>query len=201
MSRHTTDFYLNSGGYETNLDLFGESIRDYCTPPGVSCARRFLTDHHSLFRLIHNSVTWKTRHRTRESVSWGESCNYHTGERKSYPLPTFLLPVMAEIEKKFGFPPNNCVANRYQNGDNTIGFHSDEDMLMRGGTGVVIVSLGHLRHIVLRRIDRPQVRFHYALEPGSALHMTDASQSEWQHGILREAGAGTRISLSFRCLE
>ena len=115
-------------------------------------------------------------------------------------MPGFVLPVIDAVATRFGFLPNNCVANRYRNGDNTIGFHCDEGMLMRKGSGVVIMSLGHTRHIVLRRISRPKIRFHYALEPGSAFHMSDELQSEWQHGIVREPGAGPRISLSFRCL-
>ena len=71
---------------------------------------------------------------------------------------------------------------------------------MKDHTGVAIFSLGAVREMVLRKIDNSQLRFAYALEPGSAFYMSDQIQSEWQHGIPKQRGCGPRISLSFRSL-
>jgi alkylated DNA repair dioxygenase AlkB len=200
MNRAGTDIYYDSTGSLVHPDLFQAVVDNPSGPEGLTCVPGLFPDHGELFRRIHTSVQWRSHHRTRESVTWGESYHYRRGTRRRYPLPEFLPPVLRTIHDRFGFLPNNCVANRYRSGDNTIGFHSDETMEMRPGTGVVIVSLGYPRHLVLRRIDNPATRFHYALAPGSAFHMTDDLQDSWQHGLLREPGAGTRISLSLRCL-
>ncbi len=194
------NIYFNSDGYLQQFELFGESGEIGPAEPPLRYVPGLLPGHRELFDMLARKVDWRTRYGTRESTTWGESYHYRKRSRTRHPWPDFLLDPATAIGETFGFLPNNCVANHYPDGEHTIGFHSDEGMEMRGGTGVVIISLGALRHLVLRRIDDPSVRYHYALAPGSALHMTDASQAEWQHGILREAGAGRRISLSFRCI-
>ena len=126
--------------------------------------------------------------------------NYREGTRRDRPMARFLLPLCEIVSARFGYFPNNCLVNYYPDGNHYISFHSDQDMEMKNRTGVTIVSLGSVRTMTLRRIDDPAIRRYYPLQPGSAFFMEDDVQKEWQHGVLKKAGAGSRISLSFRCL-
>ena len=115
-------------------------------------------------------------------------------------MPAFLAPLCESIERAFGFYPNNCLVNSYPTGNHYISFHSDQNMEMKDQTGVAIVSLGAVREITFRKIEDHREKHYYVLQPGSAMFMTDNMQTEWQHGILKQSGAGHRISLSFRAL-
>ncbi len=192
------DFLVGADNRPLQLELFPSDSSGFAPPDGVTHVPGLVPEHRSLFRQLASTIRWTTRYGTRETVTWGESYHLRNQTRTRHSWPDFLQPLASAIENCFGFLPNNCVANHYPDGSRTIGFHSDQGMEMRDGTGVVIISLGAMRHMVLRRIDTPAIRYHYALEPGSAFHMDDSSQAVWQHGILPEPGSGPRISLSFR---
>lgn len=196
----TQDIFINSKGYRSQLALFPEYGETRDAIPGVLYRPAVYGEHERLFARLRTTVQWRASYGTRDTITWGASYDYRGGGRRQHPWPGFLVRLAETIDEVFGFLPNNCVANHYPDGNHTIGFHSDQGMEMQDDTGVVILSLGAVRHLVLRRIDQPRVRYHYALAPGSALHMTPASQAEWQHGILRERECGPRISLSFRRL-
>lgn len=159
------------------------------------------TDHHEIwFDRLARLKQWDSRFKSRKTCTFGVSYNYRRGIKKVRDMPGFLGPVCERIEDTFGYRPNNCVANYYPSGEHYISPHSDQDMEMKARSGVTIVSLGAVRTMVLRNTEDRRIRFHYALQPGSAFFMADAIQGDWQHGIPREAGAGARISLSFRAL-
>lgn len=194
----TRDFLVGADNRPAQFELFPSDSDRFAPPAGVTHVPGLVPEHGALFRYLQSTVRWRTRYGTRETVTWGESYHLRKQTRTRYPWPDFLRPLATAVETRFGFLPNNCVANHYPDGSHSIGFHSDQGMEIRAGTGVVIISLGAVRHMVLRRIDDLAIRYHYALAPGSAFHMDDSSQTVWQHGILPEPGTGPRIGLSFR---
>ncbi len=194
----TRDFLVGADNRPMQFEIFPQDPGGFAPPAGVTHVSDLVPEHGALFRHLQSTVRWRTRYGTRESITWGESYHLRKQTRTRHPWPDFLRPLAQAVGNRFGFLPNNCVANHYPDGSHSIGFHSDQGMEMRDGTGVVIISLGAVRHMVLRRIDAPAIRYHYALEPGSAFHMDDSSQTVWQHGILPEPGTGPRIGLSFR---
>lgn len=192
------DYLVSADGRPVQIEIFSRDGNRFEPPTGVTYVPDLITHHRSLFRQLRSTVRWRTRFGTRESITWGESYNLNRQARTCHPWPAFLEPLASAIHDRFGYLPNNCVANHYPDGRRSIGFHSDQGVELRAGTGVVIISLGCVRHMVLRRVDAPAIRYHYALEPGSGFHMDDSSQIVWQHGILPEPGSGRRIGLSFR---
>lgn len=181
-------------------DLFSELDTTCLVPPAIRYFPDFISNHRQYFKYLLDTVDWNSQFKSRQTVTFGESYNYRSGKRKSRRMPLFLDPFLSAIEQNLGFLPNNCLVNYYPDGDHYISFHSDQDLDMEENTGVAIISLGAVREMVLRQIKQPQVRFAYALEPGSAFIMSDQLQSEWQHGIPKQRGCGPRISLSFRSL-
>lgn len=181
-------------------DLFSELDGTCPAPPAIRYIPDLISDHNQYFKYLVDTVDWNSQFKSRQTITFGESYNYRSGTRKSRRMPSFLDPFLSAVEQNLGFLPNNCLVNYYPDGDHYISFHSDQDLEMKDNTGVAIISLGAVREMVLRRIKQPQVRFAYALEPGSAFFMSDQLQSEWQHGIPKQRGCGPRISLSFRSL-
>ena len=181
-------------------DLFSQLGGKYPIPPDVRYVPHLIPDHERYFNYLVENIQWNSQFKSRQTITFGESYHYRERTRKSRPLPAFLDVFCRAVLKNFDYLPNNCLVNYYPDGDHYISFHSDQDMEMKDHTGVAIFSLGTVREMVLRKINNSQLRFAYALEPGSAFYMSDQLQSEWQHGIPRQRGCGPRISLSFRSL-
>ncbi len=82
-----------------------------------------------------------------------------------------------------------------------MGFHSDSEEEIVSGTGVAIVSLGAERGITFRSAQDKTNQHTYPLASGSLLYMPPGLQQGWKHAILKQEGAGGRISLTFRLLK
>lgn len=168
--------------------------------PAIHVDERFLAEPQRLFETLKHTVAWDVRMRARKTASFGVSYDY---SQISYPeteMPTDLQPVCLQLEQALGFLPNNCLLNFYEDGESSMGFHSDSSEELAPGTGVAIVSLGDVRSIVFRsKVDR-LVEFSHRLPSGSLLYMAQEIQDHWLHAIPKAAHAGPRISLTFRAI-
>jgi alkylated DNA repair dioxygenase AlkB len=158
----------------------------------------FVASPAALFDELLRTVDWDDRMRARRTASFGVAYDYSGLRYVERPMRADLASIAESIERTLGFSPNNCLLNLYPDGDSSMGFHSDSSAELAPGTGVAIVSLGASRTIVFRNKADRAVERAYRLEAGALLYMTDAVQTEWLHAIPREAGAGPRISLTFR---
>ncbi|GAA2404556.1 alpha-ketoglutarate-dependent dioxygenase AlkB [Actinomadura vinacea] len=145
-------------------------------------------------------VAWDDRMRARRTASFGVPYNYSDQHYDPLDMPSRIAMIAARAAEYAGHSFNNCLANRYETGDNTMGFHKDSYEGLDPASAIAIVSLGATRHLVFRSIDRAY-RTELALEHGSLLLMTHKTQRAWTHGVPRTASAGRRISLTFRCFE
>ncbi|MFE1440508.1 alpha-ketoglutarate-dependent dioxygenase AlkB [Streptomyces sp. NPDC058739] len=145
-------------------------------------------------------VTWDERMRARRTASFGLPYNYSGQQYDTAPMPPQIAAIGARAGAHAGHPFNNCLANLYDNGDSTMGFHQDSyDGLVSGST-IAIVSLGATRRLAFRSLDRAH-REELALEHGSLLLMTAVTQRGWTHSVPRDRSAGRRVSLTFRHFE
>ncbi|MEM7196447.1 MAG: alpha-ketoglutarate-dependent dioxygenase AlkB [Pseudomonadota bacterium] len=182
-------------GHQLQRSLFGEHPE-----PEVSYVTEFLPSPGKWLGFICRNASWNEQFHSRKTMTFGRSYSYPSGTQRNTELPKWLLPIAQAIDSRFGYFPNNCLINYYPNGDHYISFHADQLSEMQAQTGVTIVSLGAVRNMTLRNTAQPEIRHHYPLQAGSAFYMPDEVQNDWQHGILKQAGADARISLSFRKL-
>lgn len=166
--------------------------------PDVKLVASFLEDHNALFRTLLATVVWDESMYARKTASFGVPYNYVQMRYAAAPLHPALLPVAERLREHLGFTPNNCLLNHYETGDNSMGFHADDTSELEPGTGVAILSLGSAREITFRKKNAPNVRYSFALDPGSLLYMDAAIQESWKHAILKQMDAGPRISLTWR---
>lgn len=143
----------------------------------------------------------------------------------SSPLTPLLEELLALINRKFVFPWNNrkyngILINRYKDGTNYIGAHSDDEKSL-GENGVIAISLGATRKFRIRNKQANQKYYEYykngyyqeftcgkknenifdlPLENNSIIWMQGDFQKEFTHEIpIEKRVKEPRISLTFRC--
>lgn len=171
---------------------------DAVNKPEVQIIHDFISKSFQLFHLLKDSVNWDTRMKARKTASFGVSYDY---SGISYPQTEMLeeiVPLCEKIESEFGFRPNNCLMNYYEDGNSSLGYHSDSSEELEEGTGVAIISLGAERTINYKNKDDQELIVPYKLKSGTLLFMNKKVQDEWLHAIPKMDEAGTRISLTFR---
>lgn len=146
---------------------------------------------------VMDEVTWDERMRARRTAGFGVPYNYSGQQYAAAPMPTVIAAIAAHCSAHAGHTFNNCLANLYETGQNTMGFHQDSYEGLILCSSIAIVSLGAARRLVFRSLDRAH-RHELTLEHGSLLLMTALTQRGWSHAVPRDEAAGRRVSLTFR---
>jgi alkylated DNA repair dioxygenase AlkB len=119
------------------------------------------------------------------------------------PLPwtPAVLALKARIEEAAGVRFNSVLLNRYRDGRDSMGWHSDNEPELGPEPQIASLSLGATRRFTLRRRDRSE-RHAIALSSGSLLLMSGPSQRDWRHALPKtRLPVGERINLTFRWIE
>jgi alkylated DNA repair dioxygenase AlkB len=119
-----------------------------------------------------------------------------TWEAEAFPEPVERLRRRVEAETGGRF--NAVLCNLYRNGQDTVGWHSDDEPLFGPDPEVASLSFGWARDFQMRH-KRTGERRSYLLGEGHLLYMGRGVQRDWQHQIARRARVDTaRINLTFR---
>lgn len=102
------------------------------------------------------------------------------------------------IEQATGHRFNSVLANLYRDGNDSMGWHADDEPELGDNPVIVSLTLGETRDFKLRhKTSKDQVKI--ALSSGSLLIMAGATQHCWQHSIAKSRKpCGVRINLTFR---
>jgi alkylated DNA repair dioxygenase AlkB len=173
--------------------------------PDLVFERNFLpaSESERLYAALVEGVAWDERMKSRKTACFGQAYDYSGMTYDTVPMHPLLVPLVDRLEARLGYRPNNCLLNLYEGGEAVMGFHSDSEAEIVPGTGVAIISLGAERGITFRgkRGTDKGAEHTYPLPAGSLLYMPPGVQQDWRHGILKQEGAGGRISLTFRRLK
>ncbi len=93
---------------------------------------------------------------------------------------------------------NSVLLNRYLNGEERMGWHSDNEPELGEAPLVAAVSLGAERPLRFRYRHGPRQPFNVWLPHASLLVMGRGCQQALQHALLPRAIPGVRLSLTFR---
>jgi alkylated DNA repair dioxygenase AlkB len=155
-----------------------------------------LADADALFARLRD-IEWDRRMHARRTASFGRPYNYSGQIYDAVPMPAVVVEIAACASVHAGHPFDNCLANLYETGRNTMGFHHDSYDELEPGSLIAIASFGATRALVFRSVDRVH-RETFRLAHGSLLLMTEHTQRDWLHAVPRDDAAGLRISLTFR---
>jgi alkylated DNA repair dioxygenase AlkB len=171
-------------------------------------------DADALFERLQQEIPWE-RHRLlmfgHEVDSPRLSCwigdagavyMYSRTRFEPHPWTASLISLRERVEAFCGARFNSVLANLYRDGQDSMGWHSDDEPELGPDPVIASVSLGAERRFRLRRKARRGERvtpLGLPLAPGSLLCMAGGTQRHYQHDLPKVAGAtGARINLTFR---
>ena len=113
-----------------------------------------------------------------------------------HPAIARLLP---RLESDCGARFNSVLLNRYRDGRDSMGWHSDDEPELGPAPVIASLSLGVERRFLLRMKNDHATKAEFRLRHGDLLVMHGDCQRVAQHALPKMAGvAGERINLTFR---
>jgi len=113
-----------------------------------------------------------------------------------------LLLIKSQVEKSTNLDFTSCLVNLYRDGQDSNGWHADNEKELGENPIIASVSFGaerffHMKH----RYDKSQ-KLKIKLENGSLLLMKGKTQHHWLHQIPKtKKKVGERINLTFRTIK
>lgn len=118
--------------------------------------------------------------------------------------PTLFTPLLTQIktdiEKRSGEHFNSVLLNYYRDGQDSNGWHSDDEPELGPNPTIASLSLGAARDFHLRHKLDKSLKHAILLEHGSLLTMRGQTQACWQHHVPKRARSNGRINLTFRTI-
>ncbi len=134
-----------------------------------------------------------------------ENAIYTYSNIVNHPLP--WLPDLRQIKHRCetltGARFNSVLLNYYRDGQDSMGWHQDNEPELGDNPVIASVSLGATRRFQLRHKKRKELAtISIDLMHGSMLLMRGTTQRFWKHQIPKTAQAvGARINLTFRFIQ
>ena len=166
----------------------------------------------ALFTSIQSTIDWKEDQllmfgkliTTKRKVAWvGDAgCSYTYSGVKKFPQAwtADLLHIKHKLESLTHSAFNSCLLNLYHDGDEGMGWHSDDEKELDSVAPIASVSLGGTRKFAFKhKLDKTSVSLF--LEDGSVLLMQPPTQEFWQHSLTKtKRPVAPRINLTFRAI-
>jgi len=110
-----------------------------------------------------------------------------------------LLRLRDRLAAFCGASFNSVLLNRYRDGDNGMGWHSDNEPELGPAPAIASLSLGAARRFLLHRRDDHAKKAEVLLEHGDLLVMGGQTQRHYQHSLPKSAQPlAERPNLTFR---
>ena len=148
-------------------------------------------------------VTFGQRRRVPRLVAWhgdpGASYTYSGTVHEPRPWTPAISAARERVELLCGRGFNSVLLNRYRDGRDGMGWHSDDEPELGRNPVIASVSFGATRRFRLRhRRDRAEP-ITLPLADGSLLLMAGETQHCWVHAVPKTtAPVGERLNLTFR---
>ncbi len=139
----------------------------------------------------------------RKSAWYGDgnySYTYSKITRTALPWTPELLPLKELVESLSGNTYNSCLLNLYHDGNDGMGWHSDNEPELESNAAIASLSFGAERKFSLKhRVSGEGLSL--TLENGSLLVMKGTIQAHWLHSLPKTRKvAQPRINLTFRTM-
>jgi alkylated DNA repair dioxygenase AlkB len=113
-----------------------------------------------------------------------------------------MLQIKQKVENIIGEDFTSCLLNLYRNGNDSNGWHADDEKELGSHPVIASISLGAHRMFHLKHKKKPNLRHKIILENGSLLLMRGETQHYWLHQIPKtRKDIDKRINLTFRIIK
>lgn len=120
-----------------------------------------------------------------------------------HPIPfnAELDAIKKKIESRLHIEFTSCLANLYRTGQDSNGWHADDEKELGENPIIASVSFGAARVFQLKHKHDKTLKTKLLLEDGSLLLMSGETQKNWLHQIPKTKKIiGKRINLTFRII-
>lgn len=129
----------------------------------------------------------------------GKSYTYSGLEMEPQAFPAELIQIKEKCEEYAGTDFNACLANLYRNGNDSMGWHADDEKELGAQPVIASVSFGAERLFHLKHKTDNTARYKIRLQHGSLLIMKGTTQQFWKHQLPKtKKRVDPRINLTFR---
>ena len=172
----------------------------------------FLSQHESehYYRHLVTSIEWRQDQLimfgkaiiTKRKIAWyGDKPYeyiYSKNKKVAKPWTKALKEIKLQLERYSGEDFNACLLNYYHDGSEGMGWHSDNEKMMKKHATIASISLGANREFMFRHKHNHK-QCSLELESGSLLLMKAETQDYWKHQLpIRKRIKTPRINLTFR---
>lgn len=113
-----------------------------------------------------------------------------------------LQQIKNKVETKVNAKFTTCLANLYRNGNDSNGWHADNEKELGQNPIIASVSFGAERYFHLKHKHDKSLKQKLLLQHGSLLLMQGETQHHWLHQIAKtKKEIGQRINLTFRIIK
>lgn len=131
----------------------------------------------------------------------GKSYTYSGLTMVPSPWTTALQAIKARVEVVSEVRFNSVLLNLYRDGNDSMGWHSDDEPELGQNPVIASLSLGGTRRFQLRQRQDKTLKHQLELGSGSLLVMAGTTQHFWQHQVPKtKRSVPPRINLTFRVI-
>jgi len=170
------------------------------------------------FNCLYSELEWqqpkttvygKTRAIPRKQVWFGESEAHMLYSGKIFsptPWHPLLLTIKQSIEQQYNLRFNSVLVNLYRDGQDSVGWHADDELELGVDPVIASLSLGCERVFSLKPKSAKLANakcspIHLSLYNGDLLIMRGKTQTFWHHAILKDQNiVSPRINLTYRLI-
>ena len=180
-------------------------MRNFLSPNEAKC----------YFDLLQNTIRWKqeevkfygkTYPVPRKTAWYGyEGFNYSYSGINCFPeiWTKELVEIKSQIERFITDEDfTSVLLNLYNNGNDKMGWHADDEKELGVNPTIASVSLGETRRFDIKHKQNKDLHYKFELTSGSLLIMRGALQHNWVHQIpAQKKVKEPRINLTFRTIK
>jgi alkylated DNA repair dioxygenase AlkB len=109
-----------------------------------------------------------------------------------------LLKLKIRIELFSGLKFNSALLNYYRDGNDSMGWHRDNEKELGSNPAIASLSFGAVREFRFRTYLQPREIISVFPQSGSLIIMRGATQEHWQHSVPKTKKSEGRINITFR---
>lgn len=199
----TPDLFPAVSDPAINVLPYDGMVQDYGMIFSLAAADRYLRHllahipwQHDQLVIFGKSIT------TARQIAWyGDkpfNYRYSGSDHRALVWDDVLLQLKAAVEAASGGQYNSCLLNLYHDGNEGMGWHSDDEAVLGPLPDIASLSFGATRKFVFRHKASGE-KVELFLQHGQLIVMRGVTQSFWQHAILKSKRIrDARVSLTFR---
>ncbi|QYK00534.1 alpha-ketoglutarate-dependent dioxygenase AlkB [Shewanella psychrotolerans] len=137
----------------------------------------------------------------RSQVWFGdEGCDYlYSGLFiQALPWPKYAMRLRDKLARDWGLSSNGVLVNCYQNGQQSMGWHSDDEPEIAPRSDIASITLGASRAFHIRH-KQTKEKIEIILNSGDLLIMHWPMQDDWEHSVPKRMGVSqSRLNYTYR---